>query len=150
MLSRRCADRLSVMTDMSSLYKDQLEQAVRGAAIIDQQYFVVRDELRSGDQNASVRWQMVTGAEIAITGKNTAILSKDGKQMTIRVDEPANVTLTTWSSQPETDYDAPNPGTIILGFETELPANTSATLQVKMVPGNKASKATIVKPLADW
>jgi hypothetical protein len=138
------------VTDMSSLYEGQLSQAVRGAAIVDQQYFVVRDELRSGDKNASVRWQMVTGAEVAITGKNTATLSKDGKQMTIRVDEPANVTLTTWSSQPATDYDAPNPGSIILGFETELPANASATLQVIMVPGNQASELTFAKPLADW
>jgi len=138
------------VTDMSSLYNGQLEQAVRGAAIVDQQYFVLRDELKAGGQKASVRWQMLTGADVAITGKNTATLSKDGKQMTIRVDEPANVTLTKWSPKPLADYDAPNPGTIIIGFETELPANASATLQVILIPGNTASEAAFAKPLADW
>jgi len=138
------------VTDMSTLYDGQLAQAVRGAAIVDGKYVVIRDELKAGDKKAKVRWQMLTGTDVAITGKNSATLTKDGKQLTVRVDEPANVTLTTWSSQPTTDYDAPNPGTILVGFETELPANSPAVFQVKLIPGSSSEEATFSKSLDNW
>ena len=93
---------------------------------------------------------MLTGAEVAITGKNTALLTIDDKQLTVRVDEPANITLTTWSSQPTADYDAPNPGTILLGFETELPANASAVFQIMLIPASSATEATFAKSLDSW
>jgi len=111
---------------------------------------VVRDELKAGAQKAKVRWQMLTGAEVTITGNNTATLTQDGKKLTFRVDEPANITLTTWSSQPVTDYDAPNPGTILIGFETELPANAVSTLQVRLIPASSATDASFNKRLTDW
>jgi hypothetical protein len=107
-----------------------------------------RTESRSN--KAKVRWQMLTGADVSITGKNTATLTKDGKQLTVRVDEPANITLTTWSSQPTADYDAPNPGTILLGFETELPANASAVIQVKLIPASSSTEATFAKSIDNW
>lgn len=138
------------VTDMSTLYEGQLEQAIRGAAIVDGKYVVVRDELKAGATKAKVRWQMLTGTDVTLTGKNTAILTKDGKQLTLRVDEPANVTLTTWSSQPTTDYDAPNPGTILVGFETELPANASAMFQIVLIPASSATEATFTKALDSW
>lgn len=138
------------VTDMSTLYDGQLAQAVRGAAIVDGKYVVIRDELKAGDKKAKVRWQMLTGTNVAITGKNSATLTKDGKLLTLKVDEPANVTLTTWSSQPTTDYDAPNPGTILVGFETELPANSPAVFQVKLIPGSYSAEATFSKSLDNW
>jgi hypothetical protein len=138
------------VTDMSTVYEGQLDKVQRGAAIVDEKYVVVRDELKAGVAKAKVRWQMLTGAEVTITGKNTAILTKDGKQLTLRVDEPANATLTTWSSQPTTDYDAPNPGTILIGFEAELPANVSSVFKVYLIPGTSAKVATLSKSLDNW
>lgn len=138
------------VTDISTVYDGQLAQAIRGAAIVDGKYVVVRDELKAGSNKAKVRWQMLTGTDVSITGKNTATLTKDGKQLTVRVDEPANITLTTWSSQPTTDYDAPNPGTILLGFETELPANASSVIQVKLIPASSSTEATFAKSIDNW
>jgi len=138
------------VTDMSTVYEGQLDKAQRGAAIVDGQYVVVRDELKTGAKKAKVRWQVLTGTYVTITGKNSATLAKDGKQLTLTVDEPAGITLTTWSSQPTTDYDAPNPGTILIGFETDLPANASSVFQVKLIPGTSASVATFSKSLDNW
>jgi hypothetical protein len=138
------------VTDMSSVYEGLLAESVRGAAIVGGKYVVVRDELKAGAQKATVRWQMLTEAEVTITGKNTATLMRNGKQLNIRVDEPANVTLTTWSSQPTTDYDAANPGTIMIGFETELPANTAVNLDVKLIPASSGPDAAFNKRLTDW
>ena len=138
------------VTDMSTVYEGQLEQAIRGAAIVEGQYVLVRDELKTGAQKAKTRWQMLTDANVILSGKNEAILEKDGKQLTIRVDEPAGITLTTWSSQPTTDYDAPNPGTVLLGFEVELPANAASAMQVKLIPASARTSAGYNKSLSEW
>lgn len=138
------------ITDMSRVYEGQLDQAIRGAALVDGQYVVVRDELKSGANKAQIRWQMLTDASVILSGKNEATLEKDGKRLTIKVDEPAGITLTTWSSQPSTDYDAPNPGTILVGFETGLPAGASSVFQVKLIPGVAGTKADFNQPLENW
>jgi hypothetical protein len=138
------------VTDMSTVYEGQLDQAVRGAAIVDGNYVVVRDELKSGANKAQIRWQMLTDASVTLSGKNEATLEKDGKRLTLIVDEPAGITLATWSSQPATDYDAPNPGTILIGFETELPANASSVLQVKLIPATVVAKKDFNQPLESW
>ncbi len=121
-------------SDISCMYKGMLSQAVRGVGLIGGQYAVVRDELRGGDEPAVVRWQMLTEAEVAAADGNTLILRRSNRQLRLRVDAPARVKLATWSSQPATDYDAPNPGTILVGFEIALAAGASAVLDVKLIP----------------
>lgn len=143
-------DFMFAVTDMSSVYEGQLAQALRGAAIVDENHVVIRDELKAGSENANVRWQMLTGAEVEITGKNTAVLNKDGKHLTLRVDEPQNVNLTTWSSQPTTNYDAPNPGTILVGFEAGLDSNEEAVLQVTLIPSSSEAVKVLEKSLGNW
>ncbi|MEX0778613.1 MAG: heparinase II/III family protein [Balneolales bacterium] len=138
------------ITDMTSVYANDLASVTRGAGIVDQQYVVVRDELESNSEPATVRWQMLTEAEVSITGNNTATLTKDGQQMFLKVDKPANIKVTTWSSQPTTDYDVANPGTILIGFEAEVPANSNETLQVKLIPGSSNTEAAFDQSLMEW
>ncbi len=59
--------------------------------------------------------------------------------------------MKTWSTEPTTDYDAPNPGTILVGFEVELPAGKQEVLHVKLVPksAGKVGKGKITT-LASW
>jgi hypothetical protein len=138
------------VADMSTVYDDQLVLAHRGAGIVDKKYAVVRDELQSASKSSKVRWQFLTEAEVTVTGKNSATLTQDGKQLFLKVDEPANVNITTWSSQPTTDYDAPNPNTILVGFETVVPANSTGTIQVKLIPGSSQTEANFNKALNEW
>lgn len=139
------------ITDMSTVYEGLLASAVRGAGIVDKKFVVVRDELAAGTNPAKVRWQMVTGAQVTKISGNTATLEKDGKTLTVRVDEPAGVTLKTWSTEPTTDYDAPNPDTILLGFEADVPAGQKKDLQVLLIPG-KAGEVSFPagQKLDDW
>ena len=138
------------ISDISSVYKGQLKSVSRGVGIKDKNYVIIRDELETLEKTTKVRWQMLTGATVNITGNNTATLSQEGKQMTIRVDEPGNITLTTWSTQPVNNYDAPNPGTILIGFETEIPAGMLYTIQVKLIPGSSVTNAEFNKALSEW
>lgn len=141
----------NAVLDISSVYKDQLAKAYRGVALAENSYVVIRDELESTASKTVVRWAMLTAADVKITGKNEALLSKDGKKLILRVTEPASVTLKTWSTAPNTSYDAPNPGTIMVGFETTLPAKSTRVLTVLLIPEASEKKAgKKIKPLAQW
>ncbi len=139
------------VSDLSDMYDGQLAAANRGIGIVDDSYVVVRDEVKAPNQTAKVRWVMLAPDGVKINGSNTAVLTKDGKKLTLRVDSPANAKLQTWSSAPTTDYDAPNEGTVLVGFEYEVPANASQTVQVSLVPeSGKAAPKAMNKPLAQW
>lgn len=142
---------MGAITDMSTVYKGSLAQAQRGIAIVNQSYVVVRDELKTLAQESTVRWTMLTPATVKIIGKNQAELSFQGKKLLLQVRHPAGVTLKTWSTDPPHHYDAPNPGTTLLGFEVQLPANAKGDLTVLLVP-EKARKQVKqqVPALAKW
>lgn len=142
---------MQATTDMSEVYKGALAKAIRGVAIVDKKYVTVRDEIRTGDTATVLRWTMLTPADVKITGRNTAELTKNGKTLLLEVTEPANVTMKTWSTAPPHDYDAPNPGTTLVGFEVALPANSDAALTVKLVPASaQESSKQSVASLKNW
>ena len=138
------------ISDISSLYSTTLESAIRGAGIVDREYLVIRDELSTGPDSAVVRWQMLTGADVMITGNNSATLTLDGKALYLRIDSPRNVNITTWSSQPGTAWDVDNPGTILVGFEVTVPADSREILDVKFIPGSSNTDAAFDKSIVDW
>lgn len=139
------------ISDLSTVYENQLASIKRGVGIVDEKYVVIQDELTARDTLTTVRWTMLTQADVAITGKNTATLTKDGKQLFLRVEAPARINLKTWSTEPATDYDAPNPGTTLVGFEIQVPANKKETIQVKLIPQGKEKKSIVkIKDLQNW
>ncbi len=138
------------ISDISSLYSTTLESVTRGAGIVDREYLVIRDELSTGPDPAVVRWQMLTGADVTVTGNNSATLALEGKTLDIRVDSPSDIKMTTWSSQPGTEWDVSNPGTILVGFEVTVPANSRETFDVKFIPGSSDTDADLYRNLADW
>ena len=118
--------------------------------IVDQKYVVVRDELETGTKAATIRWNMLTKADVKITGANTAELTKDGKKLTLKVESASAIRMKTWSTEPTNDYDAPNPGTILVGFECDLPANTGKTFQVLLIPGSAGNNTFFNMELDNW
>ena len=142
---------LSAITDLSELYKNNVNAANRGIAIVDQKYVMVRDEIVSNDKESTVRWTMVTPAEVKITGNGTAELTQKGKKLRLQVLEPASISLTTWTTTPLHDYDALNPGTLKVGFEVKIPANTKCVLTVLLIPDDANIKTTVSIPfLKEW
>jgi hypothetical protein len=142
---------MSVTTDLTDIYKESLAKVNRGIAIVNKDYVVVRDELETLPLETTVRWTMLTPATAKIVGENKIELSKEGKTLILQVQEPAKVTLKTWPTDPQHDYDAPNPGTTLVGFEVKLPANTKTALTVLLIPEKAAKKTnTKVQPLQQW
>lgn len=140
---------MGATTDMTGVYVSALARANRGVAIVKQQYVVVQDELTAGDTSATVRWTMLTPATVKLLGDNRAELTKDGKRLLVQA--PPGVTLRTWPTDPPQPYDAPNPGTTLLGFETPLAARKSTTLTVFLIPQHRpAVSISTVPPLRQW
>jgi hypothetical protein len=142
---------LNAVTDITSVYKENLRKVIRGIAIIDNQYVTVRDEIETGGAETVIRWNLLTAAEVNLTGKNTAVLTKNGKKLTLMVPEPAGITIRTWSTVPTHSYDAPNPGTIMVGFEATIPANTKTALTVLLLPDGAIENSSVSgKTLENW
>jgi hypothetical protein len=137
--------------ELSEVYKGDLQKAERGVAIVNQQFVVVKDEIQTTGKETTIRWTMLTPAQVKITGKNTAELTKNGKRLLLQVQEPATINMKTWTTIPPNSYDAPNPGTALVGFELVVPANTAMTITVKLIPErvrNKSNKS--VPALGKW
>jgi hypothetical protein len=142
---------MSAVTDLTTVYKGQLAKANRGIAIVDKQYVVVQDEVETLDKPTTIRWTLLTPAEVTITSDNKAELTKNGKKLVLEVQSPVKVTMKTWSTVPNNSFDAPNPGTLRTGFEVTLPANSKTTWVVTLKPGAAINKPT-TKPaaLSNW
>jgi hypothetical protein len=143
-------DFMYAVSDISSVYENQLASANRGVAIVDQKFVVVRDELVAPDKPTTVRWTMLTSATVEL-GKNSITLTKEGHSLLLKVDTPTTVTMKTWSTEPTTNYDAPNPGKTLVGFEMQLQPNQKQEIQVLLIPGSvDAKKVKFSKPLGKW
>lgn len=122
------------IVNLSDVYKEQLSGINRGIAIEKQKFVVIQDELYTLKKETTVRWTMLTSADVKITGKGLAELTKNGKKLTLRIQSPNQVELKTWSTQSPNDYDAPNPGTFLIGFEEKLPANSRQLFTIFLIP----------------
>jgi len=137
--------------DLSEVYNGQLLQAKRGIAIVNQNYVVIRDELVNLEHKSTVRWTMLTSAEVSITGTNTIELKKDGKKLILKVQEPVVTEMKTWTTTSPNDYDAPNPGTTRIGFEVNLLPGEKKALTVFLIPEKSIEKIdTDIKSLEKW
>ncbi len=144
-------DFLSATTELASVYKNNVSKAVRGVAIVEKKYVVVKDEMVLLKDDTKVRWSMLTSADVKIISKNSAELSQRGKKLILEIKEPADVILKTWTTQPPHEYDEANPGTTLVGFETELKSKTSVTFTVVLIPQQGNDKSIIkLPPLGEW
>lgn len=142
---------LNATSDLSAIYKGKAKSASRGVAIVDKKYVAVKDEITSDDAPTTVRWAMLTPAEVKIETNGTATLTQKGKKLQLKVVEPANAVIKTWSTEPPHEYDAANPGTTLVGFEVAIPANTKSNLTVLLIP--EGAKIGTIKPipaLKEW
>lgn len=145
------ANMLNAVTDMSPVYATYLNKSVRGLAIVDNQYVMVRDEIETSGTAALIRWNLVTSATVTITGSNSAELVRNGKKLNLKVTANTDITMKTWSTVSPNSWDAANPGTTMIGFESTIPANTNASLTVLLLPeGAQENSSLTSKKITEW
>ncbi|OVE76086.1 hypothetical protein BVX97_02340 [bacterium E08(2017)] len=131
-------DMPGTVIDMTTVYEGQFTKAQRGVFLYKDSSVVVQDELTTPNQDTSIRWGMVTKANIKIKG-NRATLKQDGERLTLEVIEPEHVKLETFETEnPPRKHDVKNPGTKMIGFKTNIPASTTKRLLVVLTPGKKS------------
>ncbi|MFA6291846.1 MAG: heparinase II/III family protein [Victivallales bacterium] len=143
-------DFMYAVSDLSSVYENQLASVKRGVAIVDKKFVVVSDELVAGNKPTVVRWAMLTSATPEL-GESSIVLSKDGKKLLLKANASSSIAMKTWSTEPTTSYDAPNPGTVLVGFELKMEPNQRQAVQVLLIPGSvDEKKVEFVKELGAW
>jgi hypothetical protein len=140
------------VVDLGAIYQGQLAQARRGVALQADRTVRVQDELVGTGKAASVRWAMVTHADVQVDGPGRATLAQQGKKLEFRVLEPAGAAVKIYRTDPPpSKLDAKNPGTRMIGFEVQVPAGQTQRLVVQLVPQSAgAAPAAAITPLAEW
>lgn len=142
---------MNAVIDISSLYSNDLRKAVRGIAVVERKYVMVRDEVENSGSESVIRWNLLTSANVVVIGKDRAEFTKNGKRLVMIVKSPANITMKTWTTVPTHDYDAKNPGTSMVGFEVKLPADAKETLSVLLLPEGAEEDVEVTgKSLNEW
>jgi hypothetical protein len=138
-----------VVSDLSKVFTDQAKNVVRGVAILNKKQVLVQDEVAApGDQAITVRWNMLTAAKVEIVDENTVRLSQNDKTLFLSFAGDDNLKIKTWPTNGPMDYDAPNPGTVMVGFEAIIPAGEQRTF--KSVFSEKARPKTKMPSLEKW
>lgn len=139
------------VVDTGSIYKGQLASARRGVALQEDRSVVVQDEVKALGKAASVRWAMVTRAEVKVDGEGHATLTQDGKKLGFLVVEPAGAVVKIYPTDPPpAATDARNPGTRMVGFEVAVSAGAAQRIVVQLVPRDEKVSAPTVTDLAAW
>ena len=142
--------RAHTVVNMSSVYGDQLEQAHRGVTLFKNGSALVQDELVTPNRKTTVRWGMVTRAEVDIRSSKRALLEKGGESISVRVLSPESAELEIYdTANPPREYDASNEGTRMIGFQLTLPPDSESTLSVQLKPEEEIETQEPL-PLSEW
>ncbi|WP_422081672.1 heparinase II/III domain-containing protein [Ulvibacterium sp.] len=120
--------------NLSAIYAPQLAHAKRTFEVGHNQELVITDSLHIGETgNAKIRWAFVTPAKIKIAEDGrAAYLSKEGESITVKLLQPKEASFKTYETDPPpSDFDAPNTGTQLLGFEIFSRHGFEKIIQVK-------------------
>lgn len=138
--------------DLTSLQGGLVAGHRRGVAITGQDHVIIRDEIDGGSRPVPFRWAMLTPSDVKMTSDSSAILSQGQERMRLIVSSDRKIKLRTFSTAPVHEYDAPNPGTVMIGFCSEAGPGEKLHVNVFLVPessygdfGNEE-----VLPLEKW
>lgn len=128
-------DKMTAVSDVSDLSKT-VQRHIRSASMVNKAYVLIEDSIAASDKPVDIRWNMLTEAAPEVLNDSTFLLKKNGRELYMKVRSSRPFTLKTWSSVPPERFDAPNPGTIFVGFTSSLEAGMKADYKVYLVPKN--------------
>ncbi|SHF56393.1 Heparinase II/III-like protein [Mariniphaga anaerophila] len=151
------------LTDVLNL-NNEVKNATRKVTIVKDSYLKVEDIIEANEEAVKIRWNMVTPSKAEKVNKNTIRLSQKGKTMFLKVQSKTSFKIAIRESEnPSTvkcdftnrkyeDYNHKNIGTVMVGFDAEVPAGEKAKFTVTLTEGPsdiKLKKNTIVLDAPD-
>ena len=121
-----------VTLDMTAVFEGQADKVVRTVKMLSDNSLLTDDQVFAPlGKPVKYSWRMVTRAVPQITDGGI-VLEREGKTITLKAQSDKKFTYTTWSADPIESYDEPNPGYIIVGIESEIPAGKSGEFVVTL------------------
>lgn len=126
---------------------NELKSATRKAIIVNNDYLKIEDQIETNDKSVDLRWNMVTPANAEIADNSTIKLSLQGKIMYLKFksDIPFKLAIRPSANPKEYksefgnyyygDYNQENKNSVMVGFDSKIPANKSVKFTVTFVEG---------------
>lgn len=149
--SYKSSKKIGAKVDLTSVLNlnNELKSATRTATVIKNNYLKITDCVETNSKAVALRWNMVTKSTAKIIDEKTIKLHQNGKNLFLKFDANIPFKLTIRSSEnPKElinefnhkkygDYNAKNPGTVMVGFDAKIPPKTKANFKITFKESNK-------------
>lgn len=142
--------------DLTSCFPGDVSSARRGFMLTDnRETVIIRDEIRSNDP-VEYYWFMHTPAEIEIVDNQSAILTKNGKQIRVSfITNAPGATISKMNAEPLPTSPNPegqlkNEGVTKVAIHVPSAANFDVTVRITPVDSPDTDKPIIDIPLDEW
>jgi hypothetical protein len=123
-------NRVAALVDLTEIYQNQLKAAKRGILIGDKKFIQVQDELVGGTAPATIRWSIPTFASVTQLNKSEVLLTRNNKEMLVKILEPLNAEFFIEPATGNEKYDEENTGMSLVYFKINLAPESAATIKV--------------------
>ena len=122
------------MLDLTPVYTNA-SKVIRTGTLLANGTYRLTDTLAGLRPGATVRWGMVTRAQPGSERTGTLTLSEADKRLRLSaLHNPATIWKTYETARPPNEWDSPNPGTVMVGFEAVAPASGALSFAVLFTP----------------
>lgn len=128
-------EHMYIISDLTSVYKGQVNKIKRAVSLIDKKYVVVEDLVEAPKRFTKLTWNMATPAKATIVSDRVMLLEKDGKKLYIRVEGPERIKWYINPAQSAYSYDSENRGISMIGFDTDLKINEKQSIRAYLTTG---------------
>jgi hypothetical protein len=129
-------------------FNNELKSAHRKGVVVNDSYLKIEDVIETNNKPVAVRWNMVTKSSAEIIDAKTIKITQKDKTLFLKFDADSPFTLAIKKSENPSayksefgfmygDYNAKNPGTVMIGFDATIPANTKANFTVTFLEPNQ-------------
>jgi hypothetical protein len=126
--------------DLTPVYTNAA-RVTRTGALLPSGEFRLTDTLKGARPGACVRWGMVTKAQPDAQRTGPLLLREEGKSLRLT---PLHDAATGWKTyavaKTPNEWDSPNKGFVMVGFEAVVPASGELALTVLFTPGSVLEK----------
>ncbi len=120
------------LLNTAPLYGEMVTAATRSVGLEYGKDLVIEDKLTIGAADRTVRWHMVTPATPTQLNDRCWQLEQNGKTLYLTVTSDQNFALKTWTTEPKLAWEGPNPGTVVVGFESQVKAKSKIVYTVRL------------------
>ncbi|MDP8245463.1 MAG: heparinase II/III family protein [Candidatus Hinthialibacter antarcticus] len=143
------------IVDLSKVYEAQAQSVKRGIAMTSSNEVLVQDELTGLKPGASVRWAMITPANVVKKTDAALELRQAGKSLTLTnmtSGEPVEWQIVD-ISKPPNEWDSANRGMTMIVLNAQAPQNGKVNFAVLATPGScsQSVKGSLkLSELSEW